>query len=480
MTKVDLIMFKARRNFLKMSALGLAGVAVSPVSPLLAARARADVASFSGKSVVTIFLRGGADGLEMVFPTGPDVTPIQQEAYRKLRNFSLQRGFRNYSERQTSNPPVAEQPLQLDGYFELHPSLQPLHGLFGDGKLAIIPGVGGVGSRSHFSAQDAVEWGSPAADSNGGSVKMTGWMHDSLVYMVGDDTLPSGMLAGGISFGPGVAKSLDGVSQQKNIFAINTIKNFKTQLTSPRQDFVEQLYAQYHQHFADSGNFSGVIDSTRSALSRISAVQSLSPTVDLSQYPVQYGFSEQLAGIAAIINAGTPPAFFSVDFGGWDTHEKQRTTTTALLKTLANNLLAFYNDLNNPAGTCVLVISEFGRTLDYNGNDGTEHGEGGTWLILGGGVNGGVYADGWNGLPNVQTNGDGSIVLVDRQPVEIPDLDFPNAFKNYGEKLMLNPAVDYRSLYQAVLQGVLGLPAAAAGTVFGQEVRALDGLFAAN
>ena len=63
---------------------------------------------------------------------------------------------------------------------------------------------------------------------------------------------------------------------------------------------------------------------------------------------------------------------------------------------------------------------------------------------------------------------------------DFPDPDFPNAFKNYGEKLMLNPAVDYRSLYQAVLQGVLGLPSAAAGTVFGQEVSALDGLFAVN
>jgi len=49
----------------------------------------------------------------------------------------------------------------------------------------------------------------------------------------------------------------------------------------------------------------------------------------------------------------------------------------------------------------VVVMSEFGRRLKENGNRGTDHGHGNVMLVLGGGVNGGLYGN-WPGLDKAQ------------------------------------------------------------------------------
>ena len=52
--------------------------------------------------------------------------------------------------------------LDLDGYFGLHPSLEPLLPLWKDGTLAAVQAVGSPDpTRSHFDAQDFMESGTP-------------------------------------------------------------------------------------------------------------------------------------------------------------------------------------------------------------------------------------------------------------------------------------------------------------------------------
>ncbi len=49
-----------------------------------------------------------------------------------------------------------------------------------------------------------------------------------------------------------------------------------------------------------------------------------------------------------------------------------------------------------------MVMSEFGRRLEQNSSQGTDHGHGSALFLLGGGVNGGkVYGD-WPGLSHEQ------------------------------------------------------------------------------
>src|SRR6266850_3400827 len=89
-------------------------------------------------SLVVIFLRGGADGLNLV-------APLQDDGYYRAR------------------PRIAitkAKAVPLDGLFGLNPLLKELEPAYKDGALAIIHAAGSEDStRSHFEAQDLMEHG---------------------------------------------------------------------------------------------------------------------------------------------------------------------------------------------------------------------------------------------------------------------------------------------------------------------------------
>ena len=70
------------------------------------------------KALVCIFLRGGADTLNMIVPYGDD-------QYYKLR------------------PTISiSHPIRLDDFYGFHPKLHPLEPLFKEGRLGIVQAVG--------------------------------------------------------------------------------------------------------------------------------------------------------------------------------------------------------------------------------------------------------------------------------------------------------------------------------------------------
>ncbi len=92
----------------------------------------------SDGTLVTIFLRGGADGLNMV-------APLEDAAYYRARpNLAL----------------AKSKALALDGFFGLNPLLGELMPAWKEGELAIVHGAGSEDqTRSHFEAQDMMEHG---------------------------------------------------------------------------------------------------------------------------------------------------------------------------------------------------------------------------------------------------------------------------------------------------------------------------------
>jgi len=113
-----------RRIFLKNSGLALVGMGAVP-SFVFRTVLAAPGDDRRKKVLITVFQRGGMDGLNTVVPFG-------------------EKGY--YSSRPTIAIPAPsskrESALDLNGFFGLHPALKPLHGLYQRQELAIIHAAG--------------------------------------------------------------------------------------------------------------------------------------------------------------------------------------------------------------------------------------------------------------------------------------------------------------------------------------------------
>ncbi|HLX57102.1 MAG TPA: DUF1501 domain-containing protein, partial [Ktedonobacteraceae bacterium] len=117
-----------------------------------------------------------------------------------------------------------------------------------------------------------------------------------------------------------------------------------------------------------------------------------------------------------------------VTLGGFDTHANEQATHDNLMTTLANGLSAFYNDLaahSKADNVVVMTWSEFGRRVEENGSQGTDHGTAAPMFVLGNPINKGIFGE----------------------PSSLSDLD-PNGNLKY--------TVDFRSVYATVLDRWMG------------------------
>src|SRR5271167_1267915 len=147
----------SRRYFMKSGGIAMLGMASLPA---FLQRAVAATASPSKKKMVVLFQRGAMDGLNVV-------VPFAEPNYYRLRpTIAIPQPNRG----------GADAAIDLDGFFGLHPSLQPLQPLFQSGQLAVVQAVGSPDpSRSHFDAQDFMESGTPGLKSTD-----DGWLNRTL------------------------------------------------------------------------------------------------------------------------------------------------------------------------------------------------------------------------------------------------------------------------------------------------------------
>ncbi|MCZ6508423.1 MAG: hypothetical protein O7A04_10310, partial [Acidobacteria bacterium] len=129
-----------RRQFLGRGA-GLAAVAMAPWLPRVVF---AESDSSSRDVIVSLFMRGGGDGLTLVPPFG-------ESAYYDLRP-SL------------AVPPPdssdANRAIDLDGFFGFPKAMKPLMRAYNAGDLLVVQGCGlNSGTRSHFEAMHFMEVG---------------------------------------------------------------------------------------------------------------------------------------------------------------------------------------------------------------------------------------------------------------------------------------------------------------------------------
>jgi uncharacterized protein (DUF1501 family) len=151
-------------------------------------------------------------------------------------------------------------------------------------------------------------------------------------------------------------------------------------------------------------------------------------------------FASDAATAAKLLARVDGPRIGMMNLLGWDTHtvednrlDRQLASLDDAIGALRDGLGAAWND------TVVMIITEFGRTVRYNGNGGCDHGNGTVAFLLGGAVKGGRVIADWPGLAQHR--------LLD------------------GRDLM--PTTDIRALFKGVLADHLGIgPTALARDIF--------------
>ena len=119
--------------------------------------------------------------------------------------------------------------------------------------------------------------------------------------------------------------------------------------------------------------------------------------------------AQQLRMVARLIagnqQLGMKRQIFFVSAGGWDTHDNQTPRLAELLTDLNRSLSDFQAtlaEINMTNSVTTFTASDFGRTLTING-DGSDHGWGGHYMVMGGAVNGGQL---YGQLPTFDVGGD--------------------------------------------------------------------------
>ncbi len=328
--------------------------------------------------LLTVFLRGGWDALNVILPIDGDDRGHYEAARPSLKISAKGK----------------DSALRLNDQFGLHPAMSPLLELFQAKHLALVTACGMPSdTRSHFDAMEFMELGTP-----GLKVSRSGWLARSLASLKKDKNL---LLAPAMSADASVAESLLGTDafavQNPNDFQFWADEATKRELSAG----LRRLYAG-DTWLHDAGNRT------------LRAVQTLQSSIvgeykpgGNAKYP-DGPFGDSLKTIARLAKQDMGLEAATVDLGGWDTHQYQGDGAGGyfadLLTQLSRGLQALYLDLdaaNKTKKLAVVVMSEFGRRVQQNSSGGTDHGHGSAMLVLGGSVRGGMYGR-WPGLKQEQ------------------------------------------------------------------------------
>jgi uncharacterized protein (DUF1501 family) len=375
--------------------------------------AAAAAANPGGRVLVSVFLDGGADALNMLYPAADPL-------YRQLRP-------------QLALPSEAGTAFAEDSSLFWHPSLAPLAQLHTEGKVNVMPAIGyDHPNQSHFTSRHFWEVG--AADER----LATGWLGRYLDRVGNADNPLQGL-------------SLDWSLQP----SLGTAKMPVAAIDSPdRYDFwTRGVWGEVQDGMIGAIGKLGSIptrgdnavrqatDAARQSARLYQQLAPFRPKGDAKPFtsPVPYpdsndSFPRRLAGLAAMIAAGLPLRVVALSAaGGYDTHDDQARELSDNLRLTADSLLAFQRDLETRGladRVLIHVWSEFGRRAKENGSGGTDHGAAGAGFLIGSRVNGRMIGEA-AGLSRLDEDGN------------------------------LRATADFRGLYVALLEDWLGTDAEA-------------------
>ena len=359
---------------------------------------------------LVVFLRGGYDAANLLVPVGSSFY------YEARPTIAVARPGKDAS---------AALPVNAD--WGLHPALRDsVYPLFRQGQAAFVPFAGTHDTtRSHFETQDGIELGQAL---DGGRNYRSGFLNRLAATLKG---------AGAMAFTDRLPLAMQGDIQIPNT-ALRAVA--KPAVDARQSSIISAMYQ--GTELAGSVNQGFTV--------RDEVVREMAAEMDAASRNAisAKGFELEARRIARLMKGRYSLGF--VDVGGWDTHVAQGGASGQLanrFEELGRGLAAYAQEMGGRwRETTVVVVSEFGRTFRQNGNNGTDHGHGSVYWLLGGGLRGGQVAG-------------------EQLPVTAANL-FQN--RDYP---VLN---EYRSLLGGLLARQFGLSPAQLATVFpGAEPRDL-------
>ena len=406
------MLIRSRREFMKatLRSVGALG-ALGSLGKFGEMNALASVSS-NYRAMVCIFLAGGNDGHNTVIPISVP---------------SLQEGYSLYLQgRQTLALPQASlQTIQNGGdTYGLHPLMPEMAALYNAGNAAVVANVGTLVKPINratylvnqnnlqdvpaqlFSHADQVnQWQTTVP--NGGAY--TGW------GCLADDSLAA--QNAGAAFSPLTSTSGCGLfCTGQNTYASTVPVGGASNLIGATDK--NRLGAFQNMLAFDNGL--KLVQAANTITNRgVGFSQALNAAIATAKINTVFPNSvlgNQLKTVAKIVSIqsalGINRQVFFCQLGGFDTHGAQIGNQDPLLQDLSQSVSALYTSLSQELGADKDVVtftaSEFGRTLQPNGNAGTDHAWGSHHFVVGTGVNSGGSLRGgqfWGQFPSLALGG---------------------------------------------------------------------------
>ena len=385
----------SRRSFLK--GLGMAaGAGVTMAALPQAAFPQPAAGQGGARSLVCIFLYGGADSFNLYVPRDHNVAGQDHATYRATRG-----GFA---------VPAGDLLGIHDGAFGLNPGLPGLAAIAASNRLAVVQNVGPLirpttradflGSVTmpqslfaHDAQQKLWQTGRPKVSLD------TGWGGAIASASAGGLVAPAFSLGGSI---PWLSSESVGYSRLSSTVSIERMLGYDASLRGWIDSF-EGLQSAMEIGLSEAGQSTNPFDQAASesidrAVTVTEQLQDVTQNTDVGMDVNPRSLGGRLETIAKLIAArdqlGMSRQVFFVGLGGWDTHGDQAGRFPALMEEFDSGVAAFQDALDNNLrvadSVTTFTASDFGRTLTSNG-DGTDHAWGGNAFVWGGAVSSGRY-----------------------------------------------------------------------------------------
>ena len=304
-----------------------------------------------------------------------------------------------------------------------HPSATAFKRIYGQGKMAIVQGVGTEhASRSHFRAMDIWHTCEPE------TIATEGWLAKVIRHIDPESSNP----ITAVNMGRGLPRAL--AAPGVTATSIGDLDNYGLMSGIELQEARDrdlQIFQRMYTPAIGSGLVMDYLSTTgRSVITGAdmlaAAPQKYKSTVEYADNPI----AKSLRDVARVHTAGLGTRIFYTNHAGYDHHAQEVPGHAKLLTELTVAIEDFMQDLRDHDAADevnILVFTEFGRRIKDNGS-GTDHGTGGGAFLIGENVRGGLYSE----YPS----------LAPADWVFGEDMDF---------------TIDFRSIYSTILNQWMGI-----------------------